>query len=98
MDFMWTILSYECQKKTEAALLNFLFLKLKVSVSQTVLWSLGIKEEESGVFTIESNIHLGVTDVLSAVKSSFSPGWCKYLERKAPQIEIHLQKVWEILL
>lgn len=45
----------------------------------------GIKEEESRVFTIESNTHLGVTDALSAVKSSFSPGLCKHLQRKALQ-------------
>lgn len=62
-------------------------------VSDSVFWSLGIKEEESGIFTVESNIYFGVTDVLSAVKSSFSPGLCKHLERKALQKEMHLQKV-----
>lgn len=42
--------------------------------SDSMLWSLGIKEEVSKIFTIESNIHLRVTDVLSVVKSSSYPG------------------------
>lgn len=55
--------------------------------SDNTLWSLGIKEEESEIFTTESSIPLGVTDVLSAVKSSSYPGLCKL------QKEVHLQKV-----
>lgn len=45
--------------------------------SDSMLWSLEIKEEESEIFTINCNIHLGVTDVLSAVKCSSYPGLCK---------------------
>lgn len=55
--------------------------------SGSMLCSLGIKKEESEIFTIESNIHLGVTDVLSAVKSSSYPSLCKL------QKEMHLQRV-----
>lgn len=78
-------------KKTPAAALTaLLFLIFQVNVPQTVCW--GIKEEESEIFTIESTVHLGVIDVLSAVKSSSYPGLCKL------QKERHLQKVSGILL
>lgn len=83
-DFMQTILFYEWQKKPAAALITPLFLIFQVSVSQdNMLWSWEIKEQESEIFTIDSNIHLGVTDVLSAVKS----GLCKL------QKEMLLKKV-----
>lgn len=66
MDFMWTIFFYEWQKEPAAALITLLFLILKsMCLRQCVL----ITEEESGIFTIESSIHLGVTDALSAFKS-----------------------------
>lgn len=82
------MLFYELQKKTSSCTNNPLISYIPSQCfSNSMLWSLGIKEEESEIFAIESNIHRGVTDVLSAVKSSSYPGLCKL------QKEMHLQKV-----